>query len=527
MWLYDIAREQSPDLDTLRKFCRLSVDSGYNALGLYLEHRFAWPATPWAHGKGAVTPEMIQVLQDEFPDLQIIPFPNLLGHCEGFIYTEAGVPYAEERFKGLQADPTNPAFIALAAQILEDTLAIFRSEIVHLGGDETQQLGAGPGSAKVVADAAAQGKDGKAMLYGEHFKRLADRVIEVGRRPAVWGDMFVEHPTALDYLPKETLIFDWQYFSGPSETARRFLDAGFDVVFCPALHTYNAPWLHLPQSERNVTDHAAAAQALNAFGVCVTTWEMGLFGNYETLVPAIRASGEILNTPNLPCRADGIYDELGALAYGPVTEAPVFMKSYLKESERHEEWARLMGVELLDAGGMFSFSRIRSSLKCRLLLYGNPFLLWLRNREDLCGAPGNKALEIAERALHMAPDANGRGVSEFLKCAILFARYAEQAHVAYADNRPGAAMAALAPARVMFDDLAKVAKATYLNIGGSLADIERCRIAKAHVEQVIARIRNYGDGSLGYLPSFEMISHPKFVPHDQAGWWLINQWANE
>jgi hypothetical protein len=41
------------------------------------------------------------------------------------------------------------------------------------------------------------------------------------------------------------------------------------------------------------------------------------------------------------------------------------------------------------------------------------------------------------------------------------------------------------------------------------------------------RLKEYGDGSLGYLPAFEIITHPKFMPHDQASWWLINTWANE
>lgn len=80
---------------------------------------------------------------------------------------------------------------------------------------------------------------------------------------------------------------------------------------------------------------------------------------------------------------------------------------------------------------------------------------------------------------------------------------------------------------MVFDDLAKIARRTHERIGGSLADIERCRVAKEHVEKVLVRIRKYGDGSLGYLPAFEIITHPKFMPHDQGSWWLINSWANE
>jgi hypothetical protein len=111
------------------------------------------------------------------------------------------------------------------------------------------------------------------MLFGAHFGPFAEEILAAGKRPAVWGDMFVAHPTALEYLPKETIIFDWQYFSGPVETAKQFLDAGHEVVVCPTLITYAAPWLHLPQGELNVTEHAQAAEELSLLGVCVTTWE--------------------------------------------------------------------------------------------------------------------------------------------------------------------------------------------------------------------------------------------------------------
>jgi hypothetical protein len=75
--------------------------------------------------------------------------------------------------------------------------------------------------------------------------------------------------------------------------------------------------------------------------------------------------------------------------------------------------------------------------------------------------------------------------------------------------------------------LLKIALSNQVRVGGSMADIERCHIGKLHVERIMQRIRQYGDGTLGYLPSFEMITHPNFVPHDQAAWWMINTWARE
>jgi hypothetical protein len=443
---------------------------------------------------------------------------------EGIIYTEQGVKYREAPFKGMQACPSNPEVSQLGESLISDVLEAFDSNIVHIGADEIDQLGSCPLCKARIAEFELEnpGADGKAMLFGTHFAPFAKQLIVQGRRPAVWGDMFVTHPLALDYLPKETLVFDWQYFSNPQKTAQQFIDAGHEVVVCPTLITYAAPWLHLPQGELNVTEHAQAAEELPAYGVCVTTWECELFGNYATMLPAIAGCGKILSDP--PVRQG---DWATANDYKTVRCAPTLLGEYGAQPDLSEEWARLMGVELQECGGLFAYGDIRSALKARFLLYSNPFLLWLRNREELLGPGATKALQILDHAISVAPDQAARGVCEFVRIAIEFVRHVEDSAIAYRENKPGVAAAALAPARAGFDDLAKIAKATRLNSGGSLADLERCHAAKEHVEKVMRRIKLYGDGSLGYLPSYETISHPKFIPHDQGNWWLINDWANE
>ena len=534
MWLYDVAREQCPTPTYLRHLCKLSLDSGYNALGLYLEHRFAYPSVPWVAGLGALTPELVKSLQKEFKELQIIPFINLLGHFEGFIYSSGGEQFACERFAGMSGDPINSKFVSLCESIVDDAISIFDSELIHIGGDETAQLGRGASQAFVEAQAG----DGKAVLYGQHIAPLAQRVIDAGRLPGVWGDMYFEHPDALDMMPKQTMIFDWQYFKSPEYTSGMFRGKGFRTVFCPAVHTYNAAWCHLPQTERNVTEHAEAAERLGVEGVCVTTWELGLMGNYNTILPVIEGCGAILNSAKADVgrgfplesgtRDDdiAIYKTVISSEEG-IENGQALLRSYLKHSETQEEWARLMGVELQECGDWFSFGGIRSGIKCRLLLYSNPFLLWLRDREGLIGPGGDKAWEIAERATAFALDSDQRGVSQFVKKSVEFVRQVEKAANAYGDKKPGEAMNHLAPCRQIFEDLEKIAVATNINSCGSLADIYRCQKARRHVEEVIMRIKQHGGGSLGYLPSFETLVHPKFVPHDQANWWLINKWANE
>ena len=227
-------------------------------------------------------------------------------------------------------------------------------------------------------------------------------------------------------------------------------------------------------------------------------------GAYDTLFPAIRACGAILN--------------------GRDTS---FLSEYTKVSERYGEWARLMSEALGECGGVFTPGRIRSSLKVRLLLQANPFLCWMHHHEELCGEVGTAALLVLDHAWSVAPGEAEKGITFFVRSCIDFVRLADAAAHHYANQQPEVAITQLSQTRRMFDDLGRVAKRTHERTGGSLADIERCRIAREHVERVIARIRAYGNRQLGYLPSFEMITHPKFCPHDQAGWWLINKWANQ
>ena len=516
MWTYDLAREQTPTHEYLHKLCKLTIESGYNAIGLYLEHRFAYPSAPWAAGKEALTPDIIRALQAEFPDLQIIPFINLLGHFEGFLYTDYGSRYAKAQFKGMQADSRDQDFQRLCKELIDDTINIFNSDLIHIGGDETQQLG--------------DSDEEKTRTYAEHFGPLAQYVLGKGRTPGVWGDMFFEHPEALDAMPKETIIFDWQYFKSPEHTSEMFRAKGFRTVFCPTIFTYNSIWCHLPQSERNVREHAEAAARLEVEGVCVTTWECGLFGNYNTILPCIEASGKILcdaepgKDQGFPLR-DGTRDE-DIEIYRETEDAELFLKAYLKHSETDEEWARVLGVELPKMGGEWGFGGIRSGIKCRMFLYSNPFLFWMRNWRDILNLPQG-ATELAERSLAFAMTPDQRGICQLVTKSVEFLFHVQSAALSYGEKKPGDAIMQLSPCRQIFEELEKIAEANHINSCGSLADIYRCRAAKKHVETVIHRIKMFGDGSLGYLPSFETITHPKFVPHDQGNWWLINNWANE
>lgn len=504
--MLDLAREQCPSQDNLFTYARMAQDAGYDALGLYLEHRFAFKCAPWANGKHAVTADHVKALESEFPSLEIIPFINLLGHMEGFIYTEEGRSLREETFNGLQACPSCPELVQLAEQIVDETLQVFKSDLVHIGGDETRQLNFCPICQARTAEEVKKNPDldPKAFLYGNFFAPLLQRILDQNRTPAVWGDMFPEHPQALEIIPKETVIFDWQYFQGVKDTAPLFKD--FRVYGSPALHVYNAPWLHVEATEKNVREVSQDCHDLGLEGVCVTLWEGALFGAFDSFFPALEWCVRAIDNPK--------------------TDETILSVSE-SHSDNHRAWADLMGVQLEQIGGVFGFKQLRNPLKARLLLYSNPFLCWMHHHKQLAGPDGEKALQICEQALHVAPDEASRNATVFVRSAVEFVRLAEEARKLYAQEQPDAAIVKLATLRHLFESLEKTARQNYERIGGSLADVARCQAALKHVETVVQRIRNYGRRELGYLPAFDVITNARFMPHDQGCWWLVNKWANE
>lgn len=494
IWMIDLAREQSPTLDHLYHYATVAQQAGYDALGLYLEHRFAYASAPWASGKGAVTPEQIGHLRAEFPSLRLIPFLNLLGHMEGFLYTEEGRAFHEEPLSGLQACPCSPGFAEFCHGLLSDVLACFPDEIVHIGGDETAQLA----RCDRCKEATANDSDAKAALYGRHFGPLIEQVRSAGRRAAIWGDMALKHPQILEWIPADTIIFDWQYVDGLGESASRF--ARYEVVGCPTTAVYNAAWMHTVRTENNIRACARDIRSMRLAGFCLTSWEQVLFNPFDSIFPSVGWAARIAEEPD---STNTLVESFGDGA----------------------QWARIMGEELQALGGVWAASGHRHKLKSRLLLSGDPFLAWFHHQVEAEPMRSREVLTLLERALHYAPDEASTNVTLAVRTMVECLAMMAEAHRDYADGRADAAIGKLAPMRMAFDTLASIGRKNHARIGSSIADVERANHAKRWLEIAIQRIRDFGNRELGYLPAFEILTHPRFTPHDQGCWWLVNRWA--
>ena len=523
-WMYDLAREQSPREDMLQDMLARSAAAGYNAVGLYLEHRFAYASAPFAAGPGCLTPAVVRRLDATFRQrgLRLIPFLNTLGHMEGFIRAEGGQWLAEGPAGpgGAQICATRPECARFAQDLVADALEAFDDEWVHLGGDETRQLGQCPRCAARVA------RVGTAGLYADYFGRLCRWVLERGRRPCLWGDMLIEHPGALDAIPRQTVIFDWHYESRPRETTRMFRRRGFDVVCCPAVRSFDAAWCFLAQTQQNIDEHAEDARKLGALGVLVTSWEFSFFSHCADVLPVILAAGRRLSSEPRPLCSEPRPSESGSPA--PLcseprpsesgSPAPRAGWSAALAAEGGQAYARAAEIvgNRIPAVSPFLRPGTWRQLRDRFVIRQNPFHLWQDWRDEACGTVGDEILRLCDQAQRELPSGNPLHFAiELHRVAVEWVRLVERAYQEYAAGQTAACVTELERGDALLERLRpglEQAAAT----GGSTADLARLDRLHEKLERVCQRLR--GLAATSFRPAFQTLVHDDYVPGDQAAW---------
>jgi glycosyl hydrolase family 20 len=164
---------------------------------------------------------LIKTANDNFID--IIPLIQSLGHAEYVLKYKEYSYVAESSDNCQQYCATNPATFELVKEFLDEILPLHPSKYVHVGGDETRQLGECPKCAAVAK------KEGTMGLYFRYIKMICDHVVSIGKIPMIWDDMLCRNfrKDLLQQLPAETIIVPWIYsikderepiFQGPDHT---------------------------------------------------------------------------------------------------------------------------------------------------------------------------------------------------------------------------------------------------------------------------------------------------------------------
>ena len=288
--MLDISRDKVPTMDTLLMLVDMLAEWKINHLQLYMEHTFAYRnhQAVWA-AAGALTADEIRTLdaccRERF--IELAPNQNSCGHFERWLKHPRYRPLAEcpggfRRPDGswreaTTLDPSNPAALALIEELYAELLPNFTARRLHIGCDETWELGQGGSRAAVE-------QKGLPRVYVDYLRKLKKLAAAHGRTALYWGDMVWNNfPDQLELLDREMVHVDWGYYRAHPFRAHgeKLAAAGLPFWFAPGTST----WCTLTGcNEAAFGSNRSAVRAgleFGAGGILNTDWGDG--GHWQAL----------------------------------------------------------------------------------------------------------------------------------------------------------------------------------------------------------------------------------------------------
>ena len=266
----DVSRGPVPTLGFQKKQIRTLAAYKVNIFSLYFEHTLAYNSNPLiAPPGGALTHADVKELVAYAANyhVDIVPEQEAFGHLHHILKYEIYSPLAETPHGHVLA-PGQPGSLPLIRQLFAEIDSLFPSHFVHLGADETFELGRGQTAERVKAE-------GIGAVYLDFLKQIEAALRPSGKKFLFWGDVAMNQPELVKTLPKDMIAVAWNY--DPDTSFTRFIapfrDAGIETWIAPGVNNWNRVYpdnaMALPNIQRFVRD----GQRLGATGVLNTSWD--------------------------------------------------------------------------------------------------------------------------------------------------------------------------------------------------------------------------------------------------------------
>jgi hexosaminidase len=265
----DISRGPIPTEDYMKRQIRTLAAFKVNVFALYMEHVFDFASQPLLAPKdAALTPKEINALVDYARKLYvtILPEQQTFGHLHHMLKYEIYSDVAE-RPHGHVLTPTKEQSYDIIKAMYADLVPLFPGPFLHVGGDETFELGHGQTAARVA-------EVGLGRVYLEHMQKVFAILQPYHKQLMFWGDIALKYPQLLGILPKDMIAVPWDYDPKPSYDSliKPYRDAGLRVVVAPGAQDWNQLWPNLDVGYLNIRNFVRDGQKLGAIGMLNTTW---------------------------------------------------------------------------------------------------------------------------------------------------------------------------------------------------------------------------------------------------------------
>ncbi|MGZ3557136.1 MAG: glycoside hydrolase family 20 zincin-like fold domain-containing protein, partial [Gemmatimonadaceae bacterium] len=266
----DLSRGPVPTLDFQKKQIRTLAAYKVNLFSPYFEHTLAYDSNPLiAPPGGAMTHADVKELVAYAANyhVDIMPEQEAFGHLHHALKYEIYSPLGETAHGHVLA-PGQPGSLPLIRQMFAEINTLFPSRFVHLGADETFELGRGQTADRVKTV-------GIGVVYLDFLKQIADALRPSGKKFLFWGDVALSSPELVNTIPKDLIAVPWTYGADTSYVRyiAPFRNVGMETWVAPGVSSWNRVYPNNAVALVNIQRFVRDGQKLGATGMINTSWD--------------------------------------------------------------------------------------------------------------------------------------------------------------------------------------------------------------------------------------------------------------
>lgn len=302
--MLDCSRNAVMKIPYLKKWLRRLTLFGYNMVMLYTEDTYQLPEEPYfGYLRGGYSMEEMREIDAYASELgiEMIGCIQTLGHLEHIIRWHT-FPNDSERVLLVDDDRT----YALIGKMLDFWGKAFKSRRIHVGMDETHDLGRGR-----FMD--LHGYERGFDIFNRHLGRVNEMCKERGLNPIIWSDMYFRMGNKdLSYYDKSTVIPEdvrkkipsnvtlcyWDYYHRDQgfyeDWIQRHRALGFDPHMGSGVWTWVCMWYDHEQTVNTVTPCLNACRKEKVSEVYFTMWgDNGAYCDYDSSLAGLAWAADL------------------------------------------------------------------------------------------------------------------------------------------------------------------------------------------------------------------------------------------
>src|SRR4030066_866650 len=264
----DISRGQVSNLENFKKIISHIARYKMNTYMPYMEDMLEFEKYPTiGKDRGALTKSEVKEILDFAKKnfVEVIPIFQTLGHYENLLSQEEFLKYAE--FPGAASlNVSNDSTYIFLEDLLKEVFELFSSEYIHMGADESWDVGLGK-SKKFVEETNI------AVVYANHYKKVYDICKKYNKKVMMYGDILLDHPVILSRIPKDIIIVDWHYSANGNYPPTKIIrDAGFEYLVSPSVWNFLSTFPANINSLPNIQYIVKAGLENESLGMINSNW---------------------------------------------------------------------------------------------------------------------------------------------------------------------------------------------------------------------------------------------------------------